>query len=140
MRQLLRTKKCMDYYQFFCANFSYLEYIEYMFEILTYGVCFPLNFCHWTQICCQNCKLFSYMKFKNHLGAISDKLLGISKSWMYLDLSILITKLCSAMKIEWEIYSICQYFENVLKITQKDDFTQKIDYNQRTFLVSEALL
>ena len=32
------------------------------------------------------------------------------------------------------------YFENVLKITQKDDFTQKIDYNQRTFLVSEALL
>ena len=33
-RQLLRPNKCMDYYQFFHANLSDLEYFEYVFQIL----------------------------------------------------------------------------------------------------------
>ena len=59
---------------------------------------------HWTQICCRNCKLFSDMKFRNHLGVISNKLL--SKSCVCLESSILIINMCSVMKNTWEIYPI----------------------------------
>ena len=47
-RQCLRPKKGMDYFWFFFhANLFDLEYFEYRYQKLTYGVYFLLNFHHW---------------------------------------------------------------------------------------------
>ena len=63
-------------------------------------------------------------------------LMGISKSCICLYFSILTTNLCPGMKIEWEIYPICQCLEHVLKIFQiRWVCAKKINNNPCTFLV-----
>ena len=66
-------------------------------------------------------------------------LMGISKSCICLYFSILTTNLCPGMKIEWEIYPICQCLEHVLKIFQiRRICAKKIDNNPCTFLVPKV--
>ena len=135
-RQLLRPRKCMDYYQFFPANLSDLEYFEYMVEKFMYGLWFLLNSHHWTQISYQNWKRLSNIEFRNHLGVEFLEMKGISKFFICIDFSTLMENLCLVMKIEWKLYPIRQYLEHVVKIFQiRRVCAKKIDDNLCTFVV-----
>ena len=104
------------------------------FLIPTTCFCSPLD-----QICCQNCKLLSNMKFRNHLGVKSDELFGISKSCICLDVSISIANLCSVMKVEWKLCPMCQFLEYILKIFQMRQLcTKKLIIIHALFLASKV--
>ena len=79
------------------------------------------------------------MEFRNHLGVEFLEMKGISKIFICIGFSILILNLCLVMKIEWELYPICQYLEHVVKIFQiRRVCAKKIDNNPCTFLVSKV--
>ena len=86
-------------------------------------------------------KKLSNVEFRYHLGVKFLEMKGISKIFICLDFPILIANLCLVMKIEWELYPICQFLVPVLKIFQiRRVCAKKIDNNPSNFWVSKVAI